>query len=256
MPTFFVSDVHLRPDHPERDRRFSQWLAQVLPSDRIIIVGDLCDFWMGARRRETPLETCASLRLLSEFRRSGGALEILAGNHDTWLCPYYEQALGARILTEPHEITIGHLRIRLVHGHLLGARKPWKARMEGRAFFEGFGHVPAPIARTLDRVLAWRNERGLFADEERHLRVYRQYAASCSDSTDLVVFGHVHRPVDEAQSPPRLIVLGGWQRRSCYLRIEHDGHAAHVVIDDSPAPPSPHSPHHQPSFVEARTHED
>jgi UDP-2,3-diacylglucosamine hydrolase len=144
----------------------------------------------------------------------------MPGNHDTWLCPSYARDLGAEILTEPYDLTVQGLRVRLVHGHLLGARRRWKAGMESLAFFRMFGLLPGPVARGLDRLLTWKNERGLLADEERHLRVYRVYAAACRDVADLVVIGHVHRPVDEPQNHPRLIVLGGWQRHSSYLRID------------------------------------
>jgi UDP-2,3-diacylglucosamine hydrolase len=119
----------------------------------------------------------------------------------------------------------------MVHGHLLGARRLWKAGMESRAFFRAFGRLPGPLARPLDHILIWKNERGLLADEERHLRVYRTYAASCRDVADLVVIGHVHRPVDEAHDGPRLIVLGGWQNRSSYLKIDEAGASFHIVPD-------------------------
>ena len=68
----------------------------------------------------------------------------MPGNHDAWLCPFYERELGARIIPEPHDLTIHGLRLQLVHGHLLGARQAWKSWMESHAFFEGFGRVPRP----------------------------------------------------------------------------------------------------------------
>jgi UDP-2,3-diacylglucosamine hydrolase len=160
---------------------------------------------------------------LLEFRRSGGALAIMAGNHDEWLCPFYQSELGAQIIIEPHVMVVHGLRLRLVHGHRLGARRAWKSLMESRAFYTAFAHVPGPFARTLDRALAWRNQRGLDADEERHLRVYRHFAEQYQTSADLVVIGHVHRPVDLADAKPRLIVLGGWQRRCSFLKIDENG---------------------------------
>ena len=174
MPHYFASDVHLRNDRPDRDRRFRAWLNRLTRDDSLVIVGDLCDFWMGSRRaHDDPLRS-ESLRALAEFRRQGGSLAIMAGNHDEWLCPFYEAELGATIITEPHDMTLHGIRLRIVHGHLLGARRAWKAWMESRAFFEAFSYVPGPIARALDQILAWRNQRGLGADEERHLRVYRE----------------------------------------------------------------------------------
>lgn len=245
MAHYFASDVHLRGDHPDRDRRFRRWLADRKAEDSLVILGDLCDFWMGARESERRLAAYPSLRALAEFRERGGALAIMAGNHDQWLCPFYERALGAEILVEPADRVFHGLRVRMVHGHRLGARRLWKAGMESRAFFRAFGCLPGPIARPLDRVLIWKNERGLLDDEERHLRVYRTYAQSCRDSADLVVIGHVHRAVDETGDGPRLIVLGGWQHRSSYLRIDDDGASFHVIPDpaaDVPATTTPMGP--------------
>jgi UDP-2,3-diacylglucosamine hydrolase len=235
---YFASDVHLRDDHPQRDDRFRRWVGRLDAGDALMIVGDLCDFWMGARQSERRLAANPSLRALADFRSRGGSLAIMAGNHDRWLCPFYERALGAEIVEEPADRVIHGLRVRLVHGHLLGARRRWKAGMESHAFFRAFGALPLPIARPLDQVLTWKNERGLLDDEERHLRVFRAYAASCRGSADLVVLGHVHRPVDESGEGPRLIVLGGWQHRSSYLKIDETGATFHVVPGPDPRQPS------------------
>jgi UDP-2,3-diacylglucosamine hydrolase len=236
---YFASDVHLRDDHPERDRLFRRWLCELTPADALVIVGDLCDFWMGARESEGRLAEYPSLRTLADFRRQGGTLAIMAGNHDHWLCPFYERALGAEIVVEPVDRVIHGLRVRMVHGHRLGARRLWKAGMESYAFFRAFGGLPGLIAGPLDRVLTWKNERGLLADEDRHLRAYRTYAASCRDLADLVIIGHVHRPVDETGDGPRLIVLGGWQHRSSYLKIDDEGASFHVIPDLDSAERSP-----------------
>ncbi len=231
MAHYFASDVHLRFDHPERDRRFAAFLTRLIQGDALWIVGDLCDFWMGARYSAAELLRCESLRALAQFRQGGGALAIMAGNHDTWLGPFYADYLGAALIAEPYDLESFGLRIRVVHGHLLGARRPWKAWMKSRAFFEAFHRLPRPIAAQLDRALSCRNERQLDADEERHLRVFRGYTAACRGSADLVVIGHVHRAVDEPCPSPRMIVLGGWQHRSSYLKVDASGAGFHVEDD-------------------------
>lgn len=234
MAHYFASDVHLREDRPGRDRRFCRWVEERATEDALIILGDLCDFWMGARIGERRLAEYPSLRALADLRGRGGSLAIMAGNHDHWLCPFYERALGAEILVEPADRVIHGLRVRMVHGHLLGARRLWKAGMESHAFFRAFGLLPGPVATPLDRVLSWKNERGLLEDEERHLRVYRSYAASLRDAVDLVIIGHVHRAVDESVDGVRMIVLGGWQHRSSYLRIDEAGASFSVLTDGDP----------------------
>ncbi len=231
MAHYFASDVHLREDHPERDQRFRRFVEGLSRTDSLVIVGDLCDFWMGARKSDRQLAAYPSLRSLAEFRRAGGSLTILPGNHDYWLQPFYGNVLGATLLPDPADLLVEGLRIRLAHGHLLGARRMWKAAMESRAFFRAFGLLPGPFARPLDRVLCWKNERGLLADEERHLAVYRTYAASCRGVADLLVIGHVHRAVDEPGAGARLIVLGGWQHRSSYLRIDESEAIFRVIPD-------------------------
>jgi len=229
---YFASDIHLRADRPDRTARFTRWLQTLEGTEALLILGDLCDFWMGSRQSESSILNNTALKALAAFRERGGQLSILPGNHDRWLCPLYERALGARIVAEPYEATIHGIRLHMVHGHLLGARRKWKAVLESRAFFQGFSTVPLPIAARLDHLLERRNEVSLLEDEERHLAVFREYAQRQSPRADLVVIGHVHRAVDERNRQPGLVVLGGWQHRSSYLRVDPTG-ASFIVSDDS-----------------------
>lgn len=238
MSFYLFSDVHLRPDRPDRGERLAGWVDSLTPHDSLLVVGDLCDFWMAARLAEGDRLQCPALQALIGFRSRGGELRIMAGNHDQWLCPFYERELGAEILVEPADLTIQGLRVHLVHGHLLGARKRWKSWMESREFHRAFGHVPGPFAGVLDQVLEWKNQRSLLDDEERHLKIYRRYADERRGQSDLVVIGHVHRPVDDSTADPRLVVLGGWQRSCSFLRIDEVGASFHVSPANLPNPPT------------------
>jgi UDP-2,3-diacylglucosamine hydrolase len=232
---YFVSDIHLRGDRPEQDAAFRGWLNRLAKGDDLVILGDLCDFWMGARATADELLRSQSLQALAAFTHAGGSLAIMAGNHDLWLCPFYERRLGARIITEPHNLEAHGLRVHLVHGHRLGARRVWKSWMESRAFFGAFGRLPHPLAHGLDRLLARRNLHDLEADEERHLRVFRAYAEKCRGACDIVLFGHVHRALDVPHASPRLIVLGGWQRRAGSLKIDSSGACFQIEHEGAPA---------------------
>lgn len=241
MAHYFASDIHLRSDRPERGRRLTDFVATLKGDDSLLIVGDLCDFWMGSRTSESEMSRSDGLTALVEFRGRGGSLAVMAGNHDHWLCPFYERELGASIVAEPLDLIVEGLRIRLVHGHLLGARAPWKAIMESRAFFQGFGLIPEAAASRLDAMLARKNLKQLLADEERHLIVYRKYVHNLENQADLVVIGHVHRPVDEAVGDTRMIVLGGWQNGSSHLRIDGSGATFSVHPDTAQAEAVPTS---------------
>jgi UDP-2,3-diacylglucosamine hydrolase len=154
---------------------------------------------------------------------------VLVGNHDLWLGPFYEQVLGARHVPEPLTVEAHGLRFHVVHGHRTGGRQPWKAGMESRAFLTAFSHLPGPLARRLDRALNDRNDRTRALDEARLLRIYRDALRCAGTPADVAVFGHVHTPLDDPDTCPRLIVLGSWHGRTSYLRVDDRG--AELVVE-------------------------
>jgi len=253
---YFASDVHLRFDRPDRDLRFSNWLTRLTPDDALLIAGDLCDFWMASRTRTKDLLRSDSLRRLAEFQRGGGTLSIMPGNHDAWLCPFYKHELGAHIVPDPIELTVFGVRLHVVHGHLLGSRHAWKSWLEGRQFFDRFGRIPHPIARALDIALIWNDDRTRTPDEERHLQFFRRYASRFKGLADVVVIGHVHRAVDEPEADPRMIVPGGWQAKTSFLKIDENGACLHVEDDQHQPPIAPDIRPQTAGAHEARRHED
>jgi UDP-2,3-diacylglucosamine hydrolase len=104
--------------------------------------------------------------------------------------------------------------------------------MESWGFLRFFRALPGVPARLLDRVLQWNNERTRLRTERRYYALFRDYARRCRGAADLVIIGHVHTPLDAAESSPRLIVPGGWHRQSSYLRIDDSGAALLVETDD------------------------
>ena len=228
MPVYFASDMHLRLDRPDRARRLARWVDGLNPDDSLYLVGDVCDFWFASRQRRGDPLSCEGLRSLSDFRKRGGSLIILVGNHDSWLGPYYQEVLGASVVEEPVVIEAYGYRVHLVHGHRAGGREPWKAFMESHAFLAAFEQIPGPIAVCLDRTLESRNDRGRVRDEARLVAIYRQSLAGIDPTIDLAVFGHVHAPLDDPTTRPRMVVLGGWHNATCYLRLDEAG-ASHVV---------------------------
>jgi len=229
VPDYFLSDVHLRLDEPDRGRRLARLVDRLGPGDSLTVVGDLCDFWFAARQTQGDPMASEGLRSLASYRDRGGPLTILAGNHDAWLGPFYERTLGARFLPDALDVEVQGLRLRVVHGHRLGARTYWKAGMESLAFLAAFRRLPMPLANFLGDQLKRTNAKHQDAFDRRGQERFRRFAASLpADSLDLVILGHVHRALDTAPDRPRLVILGGWHRSSSHLVIE-DGSARHVV---------------------------
>ncbi|MHC5538543.1 UDP-2,3-diacylglucosamine diphosphatase [Singulisphaera rosea] len=231
MPAYFASDVHLRLDRPERGRRFARWVDRLGPQDSLTIVGDLCDFWLVSRQLSNAAAECPGLIAAAEFRRRGGTLTILAGNHDLWLGEFYRETLDATFVEEPYVVEAHGKRLLLVHGHHSCGRSAWKAWMEGTTFLRAFRNCPKPAASALDYLLERSNDRGRSADDARQLAAFREFALGREKTIDLVVMGHVHLAVDESRSPTRLVVLGGWHRQSSYLRVDDSGTTLVVEAD-------------------------
>ncbi len=225
MATYFASDVHLRIDRPERSRRFAALVETLDARDSLIIVGDLCDFWFASRQRGLDFRMCAGLSATRDFVDRGGSLTIIAGNHDLRLGPFYEQMLGGRFLADSLSIETEGIKVHAIHGHLLGARSPWKGIMESRWFLDAFRLIPERVATALERKLDASNDVHRARSDRRHLEVYRRYAESLTNVAEIVVFGHIHQPRDETiRAKTRIIVLGGWILGSSRLKIA-DGRA-------------------------------
>jgi UDP-2,3-diacylglucosamine hydrolase len=229
VSVYFASDMHLRLDRPDRGQRLARWVDTLGPEDPLYLVGDVCDFWYAARQRVLDPPPCDGLRALARYTARGGTLTVLPGNHDNWLGPFYERALGARFVPGPLTVEAHGLRLYLVHGHRVGGRQVWKAGMESHAFLTAFGRLPGPVAGGLDRLLDRSNGLTRAREEARMLAIFRRHLAEAAPEADVAVFGHVHTPLDDPASDPRLVILGGWHHGSSFLRVDESGAA--LVIE-------------------------
>lgn len=232
MADYFLSDVHLRLDRPDRGDRLARVVDQLGADDRLIVVGDLGDFWYASRQTRRDPRRCGGFRSLLAYRERGGELVLMLGNHDAWLGPFYESLFGITIQPEPFLMESHGLRVRLAHGHRIKTKSWWKSQMEGRAFHRTFGALPHPLAAGLESLLDVVNVRGKEAADRRMTVEFRELADSFRDVADLVVFGHVHTPHDDPTRTPRLVVLGDWTAGAGLLRIDDAG-AIHRLGEDA-----------------------
>lgn len=224
MPHYFVSDVHLHLDWPERGRNFSRFVSRLSAEDRLIIGGDLHDFWFSSRQRKDA-DRCEGLAALIDFQNRGGQIVLIAGNHDAYMESFYRQRLNVQFHAEPFIVECSGFNIRLLHGHLIGPIVTWKALVAGPLFHSAFAKLPDFVANRLQSKRLDVNVDTHEARCDEFFAAFRRYVQTHQSDAEneIFVFGHVHELLDEQVGTARLIVLGEWDEQINYLRIDADG---------------------------------
>jgi len=119
MKVLIFSDVHLQvgeAGQPGRER-FIKFLHSFDPTeyDRIVILGDLFDFWFEYRHVIFS-GYFDVLRAFAELRDAGVAIDFVCGNHDLWAGRFLESELGFSIHRDRLHMDIDGTRALFVHG--------------------------------------------------------------------------------------------------------------------------------------------
>jgi UDP-2,3-diacylglucosamine hydrolase len=115
----FVSDVHLGGYNDDLNLRIEDKLVQLIHYAtrnrlRIIILGDLFDYWMEYRGRAPHIGN----RILFWFRRhhqENPPTVLITGNHDNWTGPLLPSA-GFNVIHEYLTEEIGGRKVLMLHG--------------------------------------------------------------------------------------------------------------------------------------------
>lgn len=223
----FFGDVHLCPEEPARLHLLCDFLMrQRDESARIYILGDLFDYWVGAKQlRLRPW--AAALGAVAEALRGGPAVGVIGGNRDYLLDPPSLQPYGLESLGMEHWFTRDGLRFCLVHGHMQfpdprqsrlflwfiqSALMRWVARAVPLA-------VSNFVATSLRR---WRR----FTNRDKDPTKGRRYdparfASFFERGADVVICGHNHwardYTPDLARPGKHLLAVGTWRDAPSYL---------------------------------------
>lgn len=263
MKTLIFSDVHLNVAEDGRETRtvFVRFLRQINPSeyDRIIILGDLFDFWFEYRHVifSGYFEV---LRAFSDLRDAGVQFYFVCGNHDFWAGRFLREYLGFEIYQDTLRLPFGEREALLVHGDGINPAD-WSYRLYKRV-------ARAKLVVWLFRLIHpdWamaiaqgvsRGSRHLFSAEDvskgSEVAPLRAFAtkALANGEADVVMCGHSHYPVIEPYPTPDgeglYINSGDWLWHRSFVvwdgtafqmhRFEADGESESVseVLVDQPS---------------------
>ena len=114
---WFASDLHLDRADPEGIARACRFLDHVRQSgaDHLFLLGDVFKAWLGPRSlRDEGL--VPFLQGLAEAVGEGLSILVTAGNHDFLVDDALHEELGVTVALGHHDVDLGGLRVRLVHG--------------------------------------------------------------------------------------------------------------------------------------------
>jgi UDP-2,3-diacylglucosamine hydrolase len=214
----FVADshFHLSPGPDERRRlvRFLEFLEFASRADRLILLGDIFDFWFDYPHfRLKGYEEI--LMGLDRVRDAGTCIHFIGGNHDIWAAGYLGERYGCAGDGEATTLELGGLRVRVDHGDGLLARglayRSFRAIVRRRA--------AVMLAKSLHPELLYRFSTWLSGTSRRAERdevalierraVERLHALGDAE-WDLMVIGHVHHAFVAEAGGRRLACLDGW----------------------------------------------
>jgi UDP-2,3-diacylglucosamine hydrolase len=236
---WFISDLHLAEERPDTLLLFERFLAEYpRPGDRVFILGDLFDVWIGDDDDSTIADRIRA-DLLGLTQRNI-ELWVQQGNRDFAMGRRLMRDIGATLLPDTYVTDVAGEPTLLMHGDLLCTDdvEYQKARRRFRnPIFQWL-----MLRKSLD-------ERRRIADDIRR-RSRERKALKAENIMDVnadtvvtylqrhrvrqLIHGHTHRPARHAMRLPdgteaMRLVLPEWQPDSAAAWVD-DGTALHRVV--------------------------
>jgi UDP-2,3-diacylglucosamine hydrolase len=232
----FISDLHLAAERPAVNARFFEFLrAQAARAERLYILGDLFEHWIGDDALEAedgdPLGRAVA-EALRELSRGGVSVSLMHGNRDFLIDGGFCKASGARLLGDPSVEKVGGVRTLLMHGDTLCTDdhdyQAWRRTARSRAWQADFLAKPLPERRRAVEAMRARSREVVGAKPADIMDVNDAAVREAFREHGLtrLIHGHTHRPARHA-----LEVDG----RHCERWVLPDwyGHGGYLSVDDA-----------------------
>ncbi len=227
---YFASDFHLGTGTyaacREREARLVRWLEMIkADAAEVFLMGDVFDFWFEYKT-VVPKGYLRFLGKLTELADAGVKLWLFKGNHDMWMFSYFEQELGATIISDELEIERNGKKFYLHHGDGLGPgdtfykilKRIFRSSLCQWLFARIHPNLGVGIANYWSKNSRISNEK-----KENHKPGEQEWLVIfCNELLkthfyDYLIFGHRHLPLDiQLNDKSRYINLGEWVNYNTY----------------------------------------
>ncbi|VAW35198.1 hypothetical protein MNBD_DELTA02-134 [hydrothermal vent metagenome] len=205
MKIIFVADAHLRGiDDPNQENltEFLSWLtAEDRRPDKLVLLGDLFDFWTGNCRvvfdHYRPV-----LDALLKLKEAGVKIIYLEGNHDFSMGPFFTKDLAAEVFTSSHEIDIEGQRTFLAHGDICddsSGYRIWRWLIRSFFFRALIYILPDKMIWNIAKKLSGNSRRNPIRSRELERRFKNFARKKIALGFDNVILAHTHIPAVKAE---------------------------------------------------------
>lgn len=229
MPkVYFISDAHLGlgPKHIERakEERLLSFLDHIqTDATHLFILGDLFDAWIEYRH-VIPKGYHRVLAKLDELVRQGIVVHYLVGNHDFWIRDYFHDEIGMKTHMSAFDIDVNGQKIFLHHGDGLShndtgykiLKKILRNRFSVWLYSLVHPDIGVSLARSSSRSSRKRTSTKDFGEQDGMMEFAQR---KIEEGYDLVVMGHMHKPIYHEFGSGIYINLGDWITHNTYAEI-------------------------------------
>ena len=232
---YFVSDAHFglpaEVDTLTREKMFVEWLLTVEKSaERIILLGDIFDFWFEYKK-VVPKGFTRLLGTLASMVDRGAKIDFYIGNHDMWTFGYLAQETGMNVIYEPQIKTYHGKRFYIAHGDGLGPYDKGYKRLKA-VFTNKFARflfrwlhpdIGVWLAHTWSHKSRYDDGEDFvpFLGEDKEWLVKYAKTVLETEHIDYFVFGHRHiTNIVDLPGNSKLYYTGDWLKNFSYLDFD------------------------------------
>lgn len=229
MALYIFSDAHLGSGSAESESTKLAKIAQLCDlvkadGDRLVILGDLFDFWFEYKH-VVPKANYEVLFRLHELRNHGVQIDYVSGNHDFWMDDFFEKSLKIDLHRDTLQFTYAGKKLFLCHGDGL-AKADGGYRFLKRILRNPFNiwlyrKLPPDWAYPLAKWVSGSSREYTSRRDHEFADDYKQYAqGKLAEGNDVVVIAHLHIPVFAQFDNGIYINSGDFIHHFTYVKID------------------------------------
>ncbi len=229
MHTYFISDLHLKPEQPHVIKAFTEFmLGKAVHAEKLYILGDLFEFWIGDDaaglvKAEPLLELMKQVSTQTECY-------FMAGNRDFLVREKFTELTGFTILSDETVIDLYGTPTLLLHGDSLCTddikhQEFRQTMMTNTEFCDQFLSLPIPqrIEQAQQARMQSHEHKSQVSMEIMDVSERSVEKAFSEHNVSQMIHGHTHRQNTHQHRNGVRYVLGDWHRTNSVMSATHDG---------------------------------